>query len=121
MPASGTWTAVWCGGLRRAIPAVLQYTVELELLEFNPVDKLRVRSTRRKVSGEVDRRVVVNIRQARELLTGVSYVGRRGKNGRRGERLVAFYACLCFAALRPNEALGLRERNCHLPAPAGAC
>lgn len=48
----------------------------------------------------MDRRVVVNIRQARELLTGVTYVGQRGKNGRRGERLVAFYACLYFAALR---------------------
>ncbi|RAO30086.1 hypothetical protein ONO86_05638 [Micromonospora noduli] len=42
---------------------VLQYAVELELLAFNPVDKLRVRSSRRKVVGEVDRRVVVNIRR----------------------------------------------------------
>ncbi|MCX4386939.1 hypothetical protein OG777_08360 [Micromonospora peucetia] len=91
---------------------VLQYAVELELLDFNPVDKLRVRSSRRKVAREVDRRVVVNIRQARELLTGVTYVGQRGKNGRRGERLVAFYPCLYFAALRPSEALGLRERDC---------
>ncbi|MEV4757306.1 site-specific integrase [Micromonospora sp. NPDC049559] len=95
---------------------VLQYAVELELLDFNPVDKLRVRSTRRKVSGEVDRRVVVNVGQARELLTAVTYVGRRGRNGRRGEWLRAFYACLYFAALRPSEALGLRERDCHLPA-----
>ncbi|MEU7673869.1 site-specific integrase [Micromonospora taraxaci] len=95
---------------------VLQYAVELELLAFNPVDKLRVRSSRRKVAGEVDRRVVVNIRQARELLTAVTYVGQRGKNGRRGERLVAFYACLYFAALRPSEALGMRVRDCHLPA-----
>ncbi|GIM87961.1 hypothetical protein [Salinispora arenicola] len=95
---------------------VLQYAVELKLLDFNPVDKLRVQSSRRKLSGEVDRRVVVNVRQARELLIGVTYVGQRGKDGRRGERLVAFYACLYFAALRPSEALGLRERDCHLPA-----
>ncbi|NIL55862.1 tyrosine-type recombinase/integrase [Salinispora arenicola] len=95
---------------------VLQYAVELKLLDFNPVDKLRVRSSRRKLSGEVDRRVVVNVRQARELLIGVTYVGQRGKDGRRGERLVAFYACLYFAALLPSEALGLRERDCHLPA-----
>lgn len=94
---------------------VLQYAVELELLDFNPVDKLRVRSTRRKVSSEVDRRVVVNVRQARELLAGVTYVGTRGKAGRRGERLRAFFACLYFAALRPSEALGLRLRDCHLP------
>ncbi|MFI6758821.1 tyrosine-type recombinase/integrase [Micromonospora sp. NPDC050417] len=94
---------------------VLQYAVELELLDFNPVDKLRVRSARRKVVAEVDRRVVVNVGQARELLTAVTYVGQRGKAGRRGERLQAFYACLYFAALRPSEALGLRERDCHLP------
>jgi integrase len=95
--------------------------VELELLDFNPIDKLRVRSSRRKVAGEVNRGVVVNLRQARKLLTRVTYVGQRGKNGRRGERLVAFYACLYFAALRPSEALGLRERDCHLSAAVGVC
>ncbi|WP_234358904.1 tyrosine-type recombinase/integrase [Plantactinospora sp. BC1] len=67
------------------------------------------------MTAEVDRRVVVNVGQARELLTAVTYVGRRGRDGRRGERLRAFYACLYFAALRPSEALGLRERDCHLP------
>ena len=49
---------------------VLQYAVELELLDFNPVDKLRVRSSRRKVAGEVDRRVVVNIRQRGSYWSG---------------------------------------------------
>lgn len=93
---------------------VLQYAVELELLEYNPVDKLRVRSSRQKVVDAVDRRVVVNPKQARELLTAVTYVGERGKHTR-GERLAAFFACLYFAALRPGEALGLREQDCHLP------
>jgi len=91
---------------------VLQYAVELETLPFNPADKLRVRSRRTKVVVTVDRRVVVNPAQARELLTAVTYVGVRG----RGERLRAFFACLYFAALRPGEALGLREQDCHLPA-----
>ena len=94
---------------------VLQYAVELELLAFNPIDRLRVNSTRRKVTREVDRRVVVNVRQARELLTAVTYVGRRGKESRRGERLRAFFACLYFAALRPAEALALCESDCYLP------
>ncbi|GAB3816649.1 tyrosine-type recombinase/integrase [Micromonospora zhanjiangensis] len=94
---------------------VLQYAVELEALEFNPVDKIRVRAQRAKVAESVDRRVVVNGRQARELLTAVSYVGERGAVGR-GERLVAFFGCLYFAALRPSEALALREQDCHLPA-----
>jgi integrase len=89
----------------------LQYAVELEALPFSPVDKLRVRSRRTKVVGAVDRRVVVNPVQGRELLAAVTYVGRRG----RGERLRAFFACMSFAALRPGEALALRERDCHLP------
>jgi integrase len=95
---------------------VLQYAVEMETLDVNPVDKLRVKSNRsQKVSTEVDRRVVVNPKQARELLAAVTYVGRRGRNGRRGERLRAFFACLYFAALRPGEALALRKRDCRLP------
>jgi hypothetical protein len=44
----------------------------------------------------------------------VTYVGSRGTT-KRGERLVAFYGCLYFAALRPGEALGLRKRGCVLP------
>ncbi|MEV6602297.1 hypothetical protein AB0M36_36425 [Actinoplanes sp. NPDC051346] len=94
---------------------VLQYAVELELLDFNPVDKLRVSANRKKVAEVVDRRSVVNPRQARELLIAVSYVGSRGKHAKRGERLAAFFACLHFAALRPGEALSLRAQNCYLP------
>ncbi|GAB3155146.1 hypothetical protein GCM10027290_50910 [Micromonospora sonneratiae] len=94
---------------------VFQYAVELGALEFNPVDKIRVPAQRTKVAESVDRRVVLNRRQARELLTAVSYVGERGRVGR-GVRLVAFFACLYFAALRPSEALALREQDCHLPA-----
>jgi integrase len=93
----------------------LQYAVDLELLNYNPVERLRVRATRRPVVAEVDRRVVVNPSQARELLVAVTYVGRRGKDSRRGERLRAFFSCLYYAALRPSEALDLREGNCTLP------
>ncbi|MFD2768581.1 hypothetical protein [Micromonospora eburnea] len=64
------------------------------------------------IAESVDRRVVVSGRPARELLTVVSYVDERGRVGR-GERLVAFFACLYFAALRPSEALALREQDCH--------
>jgi integrase len=62
---------------------------------------------------EVDRRVVVNPRQARELLTAVTYVGRFDRAS--GRRLRAFFACLYYAALRPGEALGLRLADCTLP------
>lgn len=99
---------------RSAFYNVLQHAVELGLLKFNQINKLRVRTKRKKVSHVVDRRVVVDPAQARELLIAVSYVGRRGTT-KRGERLVAFFACLYFAALRPGEALGLREMDCYLP------
>lgn len=99
---------------------VLQYAVDLEALDFNPIDKIRVPARRKKVSTIVDRRVVANPRQVLELLTAVSYTGKRGKVGR-GEPLVAFFACLALAALRPGEALGLRERDCLLPATCQDC
>ncbi|WP_117209452.1 tyrosine-type recombinase/integrase [Allorhizocola rhizosphaerae] len=96
---------------------VLQYAVELELLDYNPIDKLRVRSRRSKVVTVVDRRVVVNPKQARQLLAAVTYIGERG----RGPRMRAFFACLYFAALRPGEALGLRAQDCNLPEVCEAC
>ncbi|MGW1562133.1 tyrosine-type recombinase/integrase, partial [Streptomyces sp. NPDC002144] len=72
--------------------------------------------TRRKRVGShdvVDRRVLVNAVQARQLLTAVSYVGSWDRC--RGRRLVAFYAVLYYAGLRPAEAVGLRLPDCHLP------
>ena len=65
-----------------------------------------------KVAEVVDRRVVVNPRQARELLTAVTYIGRPW----RGRHLRAFFACMYFAALRPGEVKALRRDGCFLPA-----
>jgi integrase len=90
---------------------VLQYAMELEALPYNPVDKVKVPARKARIAGTVDRRVVVNARQARELLVAVTYVGRR----QLGQRLVALFACMYYAALRPAEALGVREQDCHLP------
>jgi len=63
---------------------------------------------------KIDRRVVCNLRQARELLTALSYVG--GLDRDRGRRLVAMFACMYYAALRPAEAVNLRKADCELPA-----
>ncbi|MFI6888065.1 tyrosine-type recombinase/integrase [Streptosporangium canum] len=89
----------------------LQYAVDLEELPSNPIDKVKAWKPP-KVREIVDRRVVVNPVQARELLTAVTYVGRLN----RGRHLRGFFACLYFAGLRPAEALGLRKQDCHLPA-----
>lgn len=86
----------------------LGYAVELGLLSANPVD--RVQWTAPEVAETIDRRVVASAAQVRELLTAVSYVGRT-----RGPHLVAFFALLYFAALRPSEAVALCEQDCDLP------
>jgi integrase len=48
---------------------------------------------------------VVNSTQARRLLAAV------GQQGERGERMVAFFGCMYYAALRPEEAVELRPEN----------
>nr|WP_305778547.1 hypothetical protein [Nonomuraea pusilla] len=93
---------------RAIIHHALEYAVELEELSANPLHKVKFRKA--KVSGEVDRRSVVNPGQARELLTAVTYVGRS-----RGPMLRALFACMYFGGLRPGEAAGLRHDNCLLP------
>ncbi|HEX6453974.1 MAG TPA: tyrosine-type recombinase/integrase [Trebonia sp.] len=57
----------------------------------------------------MDRRVVVSPAQAEMLLTAV------GRMGQRGAHLKAFFAILYYAALRPSEAVMLREADLHLP------
>jgi integrase len=59
-----------------------------------------------KSTDEVDRRSVVNPKQAMALLGCVR---------KREPRLVAFFACMYYAALRPAEALHLRVDECELP------
>ncbi|MFD0731955.1 tyrosine-type recombinase/integrase [Planotetraspora mira] len=95
---------------RAVLHHVLEYAVELEELPSNPLHKIKW--TPPKTTETVDPRMVINPRQAEELLTAVSYVGKRG----RGRRLVALFACMYYAALRPGEAVALREQDCNLPA-----
>jgi len=85
----------------------LGYAVEQGHLPANPVD--RIQWTTPAVAASVDRRVVVSPAQARNLLAAV-----RGLSDR-GAHLEAFYACLYYAALRPSEAVMLRETDLHLP------
>jgi integrase len=105
----GKAAAATTGRRKRAVLYnALGYAVELGELRSNPIDAVQWKVT--KVAEEVDRRVVASPAQVRELLTAVSYVGRWN-----GERLVAFFALLYFAALRPSEALALRRQDCELP------
>jgi|HubBroStandDraft_1064217.scaffolds.fasta_scaffold17667_2 integrase len=85
----------------------LGYAVEQGHLSSNPVD--RIQWTTPAVAASVDRRVVVSPAQARSLLAAVWALSGRGQH------LESFFACLYYAALRPSEAVMLREADLHLP------
>ena len=85
----------------------LGYAVEQGHLASNPVD--RIQWTTPAVAASVDRRVVVSPAQARSLLAAVRALSERGQH------LEAFFACLYYAALRPSEAVMLREADLYLP------
>jgi integrase len=93
---------------RRILNTTIEYAVELELLDRNPTPALKWTPPR--TVQAIDRRRVVNPIQARTLLEAV-----RGQQ-RSGPRLVAFFGCLYFAALRPEEAVGLVRQDLELPA-----
>lgn len=89
----------------------LAATGQRRVLARNPLTSMKWKPP--EVGERVDRRVVANPGQARELLTALSYVGGRDRD--RGRRLVAMFACMYFAALRPAEAVNLHRDDCDLP------
>jgi integrase len=90
---------------RAVFSGALRYAVELRLLDHHPLD--RINWTAPKAVDGVDRAVVVNPKQAGALLNAV---------GKHMPELVAFYGCLYYAALRPEEALHLRVDEYERPA-----
>jgi len=98
---------------RRTVNAALEYAVQGGDLDENPLQRKEYKRKSVVRSMSIDRRVVVNPDQAREFLTAVSYVGSWKRA--RGRRLVAFYATMYYAGVRPAEARGLRLADCELP------
>jgi integrase len=93
---------------RTVFGGALGYAVELRLLDGHPFDHVRWVPPR--VGEEVDRRVVVNPIQAGALLAAVRAVA---------PELEAFFGCLYYAALRPEEALNLQDTEYERPAKRG--
>ncbi|WP_329482249.1 hypothetical protein OG555_08470 [Kribbella sp. NBC_01484] len=89
---------------RATFHGALQYGVELRFFAANPIDTVSWSSP--KHDEEVDRRVVVNPTQARELLAAVRKIY---------PSLEAYYGCMYFAALRPAEVRHLTEGHLKLP------
>lgn len=98
---------------RAVLSNVLDYAVGRGL-EANPLaTAAKVWTAPKTTGGVVDPRVVVNRRQAEQLLVAVSY------QGRIGPRLVAFFACLYYAGTRPAETVESREADFDLPGDEG--
>ena len=89
---------------RSVFYGVLNYAVELDILPANPVDKVRWKAPA--TADEVDRRVVASPAQVSRLLAAVA---------KDRPELVAFFACLYYAFLRPAEAAALTVDSCELP------
>ncbi|GAA2615451.1 site-specific integrase [Streptomyces spororaveus] len=93
---------------RRAVLSnCLRLAVEKELLPSNPLHRVHWETP--KAVEELDERSVATPAQARLLLDGV-----RGQ-GLRGEHLVAFFGCMYYAAMRPEEVSVLSLDQCSLP------
>ena len=94
---------------RMLLVNAMDYAVELELLDSNPIKSLKWTAPSSAVSREVDRRSVVNHLQARALLDAVS------EQQPSGPRLVAFFALMYYSGLRPEEAVNVHAANISLP------
>jgi integrase len=104
----GTPAAAATARRKRAVfHNALGYAVELGLLGANPLDRIQWKPGA--VAETVDRRCVASPAQVQKLLAAVTAQGPRGRHQR------AFFGCLYYAALRPSEAVALREGDCVLP------
>lgn len=93
---------------RRAVLSnCLRLAVEHELLPGNPLHRVHWETP--KAVEELDVRSVATPAQARALLDAVR------AQGRRGAHLVAFFACIYYAAMRPEEVSMLSADQCDLP------
>ena len=100
----GTAAAANTANRKSAVPNnLMQYAAETGVLSADPLKA--VKWTRTRTLRTVDPRTVVNSDEARRLLVAV------GQQGERGERMVAFFGCMYYAALRPEEAVEDRPEN----------
>jgi integrase len=79
----------------------MEYACEIGALSANPLKS--VKWTRPRTMTTVDPRVVINPTQARRFFAAADAHSKRGK------RMKAFFGCLYYAALRPEEASDLRS------------
>ena len=86
----------------------IDYAIEMKLLDSNPLTEVKTKKRKFNLR-QVDPQAVVNPCQARMLLDAVGTIGKQGPP------LVAFFALIYYAGLRPEEALNLKKANLSLP------
>jgi integrase len=86
----------------------IEYAIELKLLSVNPIKTTKTKKRKSSVQ-EIDPASVVNPMQGRMLLAAVESIGKQGPP------LVAFFALMYYAGLRPEEAANLKKQNLALP------
>jgi integrase len=89
---------------RAVLHGALGYAAEAGLLPDNPLDTISWQVPRSSLA--LDPMVVASPAQASALLDAVD---------RTRPEMTAFFGCLYYAALRPEEAVALRLADCHLP------
>ncbi|MFG1928723.1 tyrosine-type recombinase/integrase [Cryptosporangium sp. NPDC048952] len=92
---------------RATLSQTCRYAIERGLLTTPPLQLVRWRPP--ETAQTLDRRTVPSPQQVTALLAAV------GAQGPHAERLVAFFATLYYAALRPSEAVRLEIGDCDLP------
>lgn len=105
---------------RAVLYNVLELAVEHEHFPANPLDRIKWMPP--KVNPGYDPRAVVSPTQARALLDAVGHLAGEGETdpkvlalAARGRRLVAFFGCMYYSALRPSEAHALTATDLDLP------
>ncbi|TDB94919.1 hypothetical protein E1267_42390 [Nonomuraea longispora] len=88
---------------RQVLNNLFKFAIEINALPENPLHNITW--TKPKTEEAVDPGVVTNPTQARAILSEV------GREGAMGKRLVAFFGCMYYAALRPEEVIDLRKEN----------
>ena len=89
---------------RAVLHGALGYAAEAGLLPDNPLDTIPWQVPR--ASAALEPVVVASPAQVSALLHAVA---------RTRPEMTAFFGCLYYAALRPEEAVALRHADCHLP------
>ena len=86
---------------RMVLGNAMDYAREIGAVPASPLKQ--VKWTKPRKLRAVDPAVVINSSQARRFLAAV------GRQGPTGERLKAFFGCMYYAALRPEEVIDLRR------------